>query len=108
MPTMVRVIKVSNDRDLRDALQVRKKVFVEEQHVPEELECDEHDQEAVHFLAMFEGAACGAARWRKTSEGAKLERFAVLKEYRGKGIGSALVKAVLRDIKAAGDDGFIY
>ena len=52
----------------------------------------------MHFLATFDGTPCGAARWRKTEDGYKLERFAVLKEFRGKGVGLRLVKAVLADI----------
>ena len=41
---------------------------------------------------------CGTARWRRTSNGVKLERFAVLADFRGKGVGKALVKAVLDDV----------
>ena len=41
----------------------------------------------------------GAARWRITDEGVKLERFAVLSEFRGRGIGSAMVEKILSDIK---------
>ena len=42
----------------------------------------------------------GTARWRITSNGVKLERFAVLADARGQGVGQALVKAVLADIQA--------
>lgn len=105
---MIEVIKISNKRDLQEAMQVRKKVFVEEQNVPEALECDEHDKTANHFLALINGVPCGTARWRMTAEGVKLERFAVLKDYRGNGIGSSLVKAVLQDIKASESGGNVY
>jgi len=40
----------------------------------------------------------GASRWRKTDKGYKLERFAVLKEFRGMGVGQELVKTVLADL----------
>lgn len=79
--------------------QIRKKVFVEEQNVPESEEYDEFENTARHFLAFFLKHPAGTARWRFTDKGVKLERFAVLKEFRGKGVGHALVQEVLKDIK---------
>ena len=38
------------------------------------------------------------ARWRETSNGIKLERFAALKKSRGKGIGTILLKEVIKDV----------
>jgi predicted GNAT family N-acyltransferase len=93
----VEVIKISDSDDLIKARAIRKIVFVEEQHCPPDLEW-EHDEDAVHFLASINGIPSGAARWRKTNKGYKLERFAVLKEFRGKGVGSALVQAVIDDL----------
>ena len=72
-------------------------VFVEEQYGPPALEW-ENEEESVHFLAELNGIPCGACRWRKTDAGYKLERFAVLKEFRGKRIGQALVAAALADL----------
>lgn len=97
----VNVRKVSNAEDMYSAHAIRYRVFVEEQHCPAELEW-QHDEEAVHFLALADDIPSGAARWRATENGYKLERFAVLKEFRGQGIGSALVQAVLDDIPADG------
>jgi predicted GNAT family N-acyltransferase len=94
---MVEVRKIIGSEDMETAHAIRKTVFVEEQHCPPDLEW-EHDEDAVHFLATDGGIPCGAARWRQTSKGYKLERFAVLKEFRGKGVGSALVRAVLDDL----------
>jgi predicted GNAT family N-acyltransferase len=73
---------------------------VEEQHVPEQDEYDEFENTARHFLAFFDSVPCGTARWRFTEKGVKLERFAVLKEFRGKGVGYQLVEFVLRDVKS--------
>jgi predicted GNAT family N-acyltransferase len=83
--------------DLKEAFAIRRKVFVEEQHCPPDLEY-QNDDVSTHFLAACNGVPCGAARWRKTENGIKLERFAVLPEYRVKGVGAELVKAVLEDI----------
>ena len=62
-----------------------------------ELEWEFEDQ-AIHFLARVDGEPAGACRWRKTDKGYKLERFAVLKKFRGMGVGQYLVKAVLDDL----------
>ncbi len=72
------------DPELAKALTIRKTVFVDEQHCPPELEY-ENDDKSTHFLATCNGEPCGAARWRKTQNGYKLERFAVLPNFRGKG-----------------------
>lgn len=94
----ITVIKLHyGDPALNDGLAIRRKVFVDEQHCPPELEY-ENDDVSTHFLAFCDGVPCGAARWRKTENGIKLERFAVLPEYRGKGVGAYLVKAVLADV----------
>lgn len=94
---LLQVIKVRTQEELESAFAVRRKVFVEEQGVAPELELDK-EEESVHFLALSDNQPCGAARYRKTGNGYKLERFAVLKEFRGKRVGQALVAAVLDDI----------
>lgn len=101
----LQVNKVNSQDDLEKAFAIRKTVFVEEQNCPPELEW-EHEEDSVHFLALINGEPCGACRWRKTDKGYKLERFAVLKEHRGKRIGQALVAAALSDLPD--DAGYIY
>jgi predicted GNAT family N-acyltransferase len=91
------VNKIKNKEDLEKAFAIRKIVFVDEQNCPPELEW-EHEEESTHFLAEINGEPCGACRWRKTDAGYKLERFAVLKAFRGKRIGQALVAAALADL----------
>lgn len=91
------VNKIKNKEELEKAFAIRKAVFVEEQNCPPELEW-ENEEESVHFLAEINGEACGACRWRKTEKGYKLERFAVLKDFRGKRIGQALLAAALADL----------
>lgn len=80
------------------AFAIRRAVFVEEQHVPAEEEYDEFETESQHFLAYLGGQPVGTARWRRTSKGVKMERFAVLASARRQGVGQALVRAVLADI----------
>jgi len=99
------VYKVSRPADLEKAYAIRTRVFVDEQGCPPELE-QANNHESTHFLAIIDQQACGACRWRKTSEGYKLERFAVLSTHRGHGVGRAMVAAVLADLPA--DAAYIY
>lgn len=92
------VEKVTGKAGMDHVFQIRKTVFVIEQKVDAADEYDEFEEISTHFLASIDGKAVGTARWRFTSSGIKLERFAVLKESRGRGVGQALVEAVLRDI----------
>ncbi|HEY0177940.1 MAG TPA: GNAT family N-acetyltransferase [Pedobacter sp.] len=94
---LLQVIKIRTQEELESAFAIRRKVFVEEQGVAPELEL-ENEEESVHFLALSDNQPCGACRYRKTDKGYKLERFAVLKEFRGKRVGLAMVAAVLDDI----------
>lgn len=96
--------------DQQKAHDIRQKVFVEEQNVSREEEYDEYDTSgAYHYLATAEdGKGVGTCRWRLTEKGYKLERFAVLKEYRSQSVGSALLKRVIEDIYTVGVDHPVY
>lgn len=78
---------------------IRYEVFVREQGVPEDLEYDGEDINATHYLLWWEGKPIATARWRRTEKGIKLERFALLKEYRNKGLGQHILDAVLLDVE---------
>jgi predicted GNAT family N-acyltransferase len=101
----VQVSKVTDPIELETVFAIRREVFVGEQNCPPELEW-EYEDESTHFLAKVDGVPAGASRWRKTNKGYKLERFAVLKPFRGKGVGQALVQTVLDDLPA--DAHYVY
>ncbi|MGN6640356.1 MAG: GNAT family N-acetyltransferase [Mucilaginibacter sp.] len=105
MSQKVQVRKVTDTKDLEKVFAIRREVFVGEQNCPPELEW-EHEEESTHFLATVDGEPAGASRWRKTDNGYKMERFAVLKKFRGSGVGQELVKTVLADLPADAD--YIY
>jgi predicted GNAT family N-acyltransferase len=94
---IIDVLKITEESDLQKAWAIRKEVFVLEQACPEELEW-EFEDESVHFLASIKGFPVGTSRWRQTDEGIKLERFAVLKNYRMKGVASVLLSRMLSDL----------
>ncbi|GAB3334479.1 GNAT family N-acetyltransferase [Hymenobacter humi] len=102
--------RITDLRDLDAAFTIREKVFQQEQGVPASKEHDEHDRtDARHYLARAaDGTPAGAARWRQTDNGVKLERFAVLSDFRNQEIGAALLHAVLTDVKAEIPDAEVY
>lgn len=88
-------VKVVTTKDeLEQAFQVRKKVFVEEQHVPLEEEIDQYEKEAVHFLLLHKGNPIGAGRFRIVEGKGKIERICVLAEARGLGAGKTLMEGI--------------
>lgn len=72
---------------------IRTKVFIEEQNCPiwEEFET-EKDLASNEYLIYKGDKAIGTIRYRETDKGYKIERFAILKEYRLKGYGKEAFK----------------
>jgi len=88
-----------------EALAVRVRVFVEEQKVPIEHEQDAIDDTAHHVLGRWDGQAVGTARAfpNPADPGeAIIGRVAVLREWRGRGIASALMRHLLDWCRAGG------
>ncbi len=83
--------RITTEEELHIAFEIRRKVFIEEQNVEENIEMDEFDKSSQHILAKINEEPIATARWRKTKHGLKLERFAVLKQFRGLKVGSELV-----------------
>lgn len=108
------VRRVTSETDWAAARVIRQRVFVEEQACPPEEEWDEHDWPAphgVHLLGEEDTTAVATARWRPVllegSEAAKLERFAVLPRWRGRGLGRAMIAAAIEDARASGATRFV-
>jgi predicted GNAT family N-acyltransferase len=90
---------------------IRQRVFVEEQACPPEEEWDEWDATATHLLAEVDGQPVATARFRGYELGgrpfAKLERFAVVPEHRGSGLGRWIVRATMEAARTAGFERFV-
>lgn len=95
----------ADEQDRAACFQVRKEVFVGEQNVPEEIEYDAHDADALHVMAVAaDGTVLGTGRLLHGPGAApytggdpavgSLGRLAVSKEARGLGVGAALVRAI--------------
>lgn len=75
-----------------DASEIRRIVFIEEQHVPQSEEWDGRDDDCEHFLVRLEGRAVGTARLLPDGH---VGRVAVLSEARGLGFGQRLMEACI-------------
>ena len=91
---------VENDNELEQAFQVRKRVFVDEQGISEDLELDGFDCKALHMVIQYGEMTIGTARVLFPAPGvAKIERMAVLKNFRRKGIGSKMISFLNEELK---------
>jgi predicted GNAT family N-acyltransferase len=86
--------------DFQDLRSVREPVFVVEQQVPLELEWDELDPKCRHVIAR-DDAHRPIGTGRLTPEH-KIGRMAVLREWRGRGVGEALLLALVEQARELG------
>lgn len=87
----VRILSWAEARDM--ACRVRFAVFVNEQHVPPDIELDEWDERSDHAL-VTDDAGSPIATGRLLPDG-HIGRMAVLQAWRGRGVGAAVLKALL-------------
>ena len=92
----MKTVIVTEQTQREDAYYVRKEVFVKEQEVPIEIEIDELEDKATHFVIYNDDKKPqAAARLRIIEDSkAKLERICVLKEARSFGLGHKLLEAL--------------
>ena len=91
------VKNIKDQSDKKKAFEIRNLVFCEEQKVSKKIEFDGLDQFCDHYLAKINKFPIGAARVREQKRGIfKIERMAVLKRYRKKGVGKAIIKKILK------------
>lgn len=80
-------------------IRLREEVFVAEQGIPLEIELDDADDRAIHFVALSGGAVIGTARLVVKGRSGKIGRMAVRKDWRGKGVGTALIDFIKKTSK---------
>ena len=94
----VQVIEYAVGSD--DLQAVRQTVFVQEQQVPAEMERDALDPQCVHVIARTrDGIAIGTGRLTPDH---KIGRMAVLREWRGQGVGDAMLLALIEQARERG------
>jgi predicted GNAT family N-acyltransferase len=99
----VQVVAATSPAQIADAYSIRRRVFIEEQRVPEEIELDADDARAFHAIALSGGIAVGCGRYvGHGAEEIKIGRMAVLRELRGAGIGRAILEFLMRTARERG------
>lgn len=91
----VRIATVTTAEDMMDAFHIRETVFVREQGVDLAIERDSADRHALHLLAFVQGKPVGTLRLLRNEMRGTIGRFAVLKAYRGQGVGQSLLNWVI-------------
>ena len=89
-PLQIEVVSWNLQRDILRS--IRGTVFIEEQNVPEDIERDDHDATATHFLMTRNTVALGCGRMLPDG---KVGRMAVLREHRGQGLGRQLLAYIV-------------
>jgi len=94
-------VRLADWRDASTALsRIRTTVFVGEQKVPPEIEIDGRDPECVHALAeSASGEAIGTGRLMPDG---RIGRMAVLAPWRSRGVGAALLEALMAEARRRG------
>jgi len=86
-------IKVTTtSEEVAAAQRIRRQVFVDEQGIPAQLDADGLDESAFHALCCYGDEVVATGRLVVlNSNGGVLARIAVLRDYRGRGIGRLIV-----------------
>ena len=90
------------DEAKSQVMPIRHEVFIKEQEVPEELEWDEFDQEALHAIVKKDQEVIGTARLIIDNANARIGRMAIQKKYREQGIGQKLLSILIQTAKEKG------
>jgi predicted GNAT family N-acyltransferase len=86
--------------DLAPLQDLRRRVFIIEQQVPEELEWDDADAVSVHALALDgEGQPIGTGRLLPDGH---IGRMAVVREWRRRGVGKAILEWLMANARQQG------
>ena len=92
---------MTSDADLRKSFGVRRRVFVREQGISEDLVFDGNDRDALHVVAKDGERTIGTARVRFLGNNeAKLERMAITKSFRRKGVGGGMIVFLGEELKS--------
>lgn len=92
--------EIAQTDDVNACRALRVKIFVEEQSAPMDEEIDDLDGVATHILATFNGVPIGTTRLLTDPSGARIGRFCVVKEHRGKGVGKLLMEEAMQRLTA--------
>lgn len=94
--------RVTTADDLIRTAMIRAIVFMEEQGIACAEEMDGHDHAALHILGEIDGEPVACGRIRFLAGEARLQRLAVRRHWRGRGIGGRLLAFMLDQCREHG------
>jgi predicted GNAT family N-acyltransferase len=100
----VEVREARNESELAAALELRGRVFCEEQGVSFEADQDGRDAEATHIVAVDDGVVIGTCRLLFRGQVARLGRLAVARERRGENVAAEILREADRIATEAGSE----
>jgi predicted GNAT family N-acyltransferase len=95
------IIVAFEERHAPEIRSIRNNVFTIEQQIDEDVDFDGQDNDAVHVLVSYQGRHVGTGRMLADGH---IGRLAVLKEFRGQGLGAKAVRALVKEAKSRGMD----
>ncbi|MBS0236461.1 MAG: GNAT family N-acetyltransferase [Proteobacteria bacterium] len=95
----IAIKQAKTEDEMAICLDIRRRVFIEEQKVSEAEEIDGLDDSSDHYILYLNSLSVGTARVRYKDAMAKIERVAVLANYRGLGLGKKLMLYLIREIR---------
>lgn len=93
---MEKIVVSFDEKYAPEIKNIRNKVFTNEQHIDPNMDFDGKDHDAVHVLIIFNGKYVGTGRMLNDGH---IGRLAVLKEFRGKGLGAEIVISLIKEAK---------
>jgi len=91
---MEKIVVSFDEKYAPEIKHIRINVFTNEQQIDPNMEFDGKDHDAVHVLIICSGKYVGTGRLLKDGH---IGRLAVLKEFRGKGFGTEIVKSLIKE-----------
>jgi predicted GNAT family N-acyltransferase len=101
-PGTIVVVEIRDQPAMEQAWALRRRVFIEEQQVPEATEMDADDALAFHVLALEDKVPVGCGRMVRHRDHVKIGRMAVVRERRGEGIGSRILEFLMEAARRQG------
>jgi predicted GNAT family N-acyltransferase len=97
------IVRLARDAaEVAEALELRRRVFYDEQGIRPEADRDGRDGDALHVIAFEGGALVGTCRVVVVGEVAMLGRLAVKRADRGHGVGRAVLESAEQSARSAG------
>lgn len=104
MVIQIEIFSAQQEQYLKQAYDVRKHVFIDEQQLDKYLEFDGLDEHAVHFLVLVDNQPAANLRYVEKPDFIQIDKLAVLPQYRQFGIFNVLIRYALRELDLAKKD----